>query len=105
MMVAVTFWTLNPNLPPNKIAEAASKLMQKGLFPVKGVKEVLGFYITPGGRGVTITELEDGYDAAEVGFRDYVTWIREVPGLFASYESHPAVTAEKGIKITLETLK
>jgi hypothetical protein len=25
-----------------------------------------------------------------------------VPGLFASYESHPAVTAEKGIKITLE---
>ena len=29
-------------------------------------------------------------------------WTKEVPGLFASYESHMAVTAEKGVKITLE---
>jgi len=71
IMITVTFWTLNPNLPPNKIAEAASKLMEKGLFPVKGVKDVLGFYITPGCRGVTITELKEGFDAGEVGFRNY----------------------------------
>jgi hypothetical protein len=80
MMIAVTFWTLNPSLPPSKIAEAVAKLMQKGLFPVKGVKDVLGFHVTPEGRGVTITELEQGFDAGEVGFRDYVLWTKDVPG-------------------------
>jgi hypothetical protein len=31
----------------------------------------------------------------EVGFRDHELWVKEVPGLFASYESHMAVTAER----------
>jgi hypothetical protein len=97
MMVSVTFWTLNPNVPPSKIAEVAAKLLQKGVWPAKGVK-VLGFYVCPGGRGVTIAE--GGDDAA--AFENFVVWTKELPGMFASYETLSAVTAEKGIEITMK---
>jgi hypothetical protein len=99
-MVYITFWTLNPNVPPSKIAELAAKLMQKGVWPVKGTK-ILGFYVCPGGRGVTITEFE-GADAAAADFENFVVWTKELPEIFASYETTSAVTAEKGISITLK---
>ena len=98
-MIWVTFWTLNPDVGPSKIAEVAAKLMQKGLWPPKEGK-VLGWYVCPGGRGVTIMESED--TTGEQAFRNFVTWTKELPGIFASYETLPAVTAEKAIKITLE---
>jgi len=98
-MIAITFWTLNPNLPPSKIAEVAAKLMEKELWPLKGMK-TLGFYVCPGGRGVTISEIEGPAD--EITFESYVTWAKELPGLFASYETLPAVPAEKGISIVLK---
>jgi len=99
-MIAITFWTLNPNLPPSKIAEVAARLLQKGVWPVKGTK-ILGFYVCPGGRGVTITESESA-TADEAAFENFVVWTKELPGIFASYETVPAVTAEKGISITLK---
>jgi hypothetical protein len=99
-MVSITFWTLNPDLPPSKIAEVAANLMQKGLWPLKGMK-VLGFYVCPGGRGVTISEAE-GADADEVAFESFKVWTKELPGIFASYETMPAVTAEKAIEIVLK---
>jgi hypothetical protein len=98
-MITITFWTLNPNLPPSKIAEVAAKLMEKGLWPIKGTK-LLGFYVCPGGRGVTISEGEGAAD--EAAFESYVVWTKELPGIFASYETLPAVTAEKGISIVLK---
>jgi len=100
-MVSVTFWTLNPNLPPNKIAEVAAKLMEKGVWPVKGQK-VLGFYVCPGARGVTISEGTGSATDDEVAFESFVVWSKELPGIFASYETMPAVTAEKAIEITLK---
>jgi hypothetical protein len=99
-MITITFWTLNPDLPPNKIAEVGAKLLQKGVWPIKGTK-VLGFYVCPGGRGVTISE-GDGATADEAAFESYVVWTKELPGIFTSYETMPAVTAEKGISITLK---
>jgi len=99
-MISITFWTLNPDLPPSKIAEVGAKLMQNGVWPVKGTK-VLGFYVCPGGRGVTISESE-GAKADEDAFENFVVWTKELPGIFASYETVPAVTAEKGIQITLK---
>ena len=102
-MVSITFWTLNPNLSPSKIAEVAAKLMEKGLWPVKGMK-LLGFYVCPGGRGVTISESESATAATaeELAFQSYVAWTKELPGIFSSYETLPAVTAEKAISITLK---
>jgi hypothetical protein len=99
MMISITFWTLNPNISPTKIAEVGAKLMQKGSWPIKGTK-ILGFYVCPGGRGVTISESE-GATADEAAFESYVVWTKEMPEIFASYETMPAVTAEKGISIVL----
>jgi hypothetical protein len=100
MMISITFWTLDPNVAPGKVAELAAKLMQKGVWPAKGTK-ILGFYVCPGGRGVTISE-SDGATADETAFENYVVWTKEMPEIFASYETMPAVTAEKGISITLK---
>jgi hypothetical protein len=68
---------------------------------VKGVK-TLGNYICPGGRGVTINEMEDAAAASESAFEDYVMWMKEMPGFFASFETVPAVPIEKGIGIVLK---
>jgi len=100
-MIFITFWTLNPNLPPSKIAEVAAKLLEKGLFPVKGVK-MLGFYVCPGGRGVTINEMEDAAAASENAFREYAMWMKELPGLITSWDTLPAIAAEKAVSIVLE---
>jgi hypothetical protein len=100
VMIVVSFWTLNPDLPPSKIAEAAARLMQKGLYPAKHSK-TLAWYVCPGGKGVTITEIE-GAPADEVAFENWAMWPKEVPGIFSSFESLPAVTAEKAVEIALK---
>ena len=100
-MILINFWTLNPNLPPSKIAEVAARLMEKEMFPLKGVK-MLGFYICPGGRGITINEMEDAAAASEIAFEDYAMWMKELPGLITNYETMPAVPAEKAISIVLK---
>ena len=100
-MIFINFWTLNPNLPPSKIAEVAAKLMEKGSFPLKGVK-MLGFYICPGGRGITINEMEDAAAASETALEEYVMWMKELPGLITSWETTPASPVEKGISIVLK---
>jgi len=99
-MKFVSFWTLNPTLPPGKIAEVAAKLMQKGLFPGKNSK-ILAWYVCPGGRGVTIFEVESAA-ADEVAFENWVMWPKENPGIFASLDTYPAVTADKAVEITLK---
>jgi len=100
-MIFITFWTLNPNLPPTKMAEVAAALMQKGLYPVKGVKQI-GNYICPGGRGVTINEMEDAAAASKTAFEDYAMWLKEMPGFFSSFETIPALPIEEGISIVLK---
>jgi len=99
-MIFVSFWTLNPNLPPSKIAEVAAKLMQKGLFPAKNSK-IIAWYVCPGGRGVTIFEAE-GAAADEVALENWMMWPREYPGFFSSLETLPAVTAEKAVSMALK---
>jgi hypothetical protein len=98
-MIWVSFWTLNPNLGPEKIAEATAKLFQKGLYPLKGIK-ILGEYVCPGGRGVTISESEEA--SGESAFESWVMWVKEIPGLWTSFETYPALDVEKAVSITLK---
>ena len=99
-MIVVAFWTLNPNLPPSKIAEVGANLMQKGLYPTKNAK-TLAWYACPGGRGVTITEIT-GAAPDEEAYEGFAMWVKECPGIFSSFEMYPAVTAEKAIEIVLK---
>jgi hypothetical protein len=100
IMIIISFWTLNPSLPPSKIGEVAANLMQKGLYPAKHSK-TLAWYVCPGGKGVTITEI-DGAPADEVAFENWLMWPREYPGIFSSFESLPGVTAEKAVSMVLK---
>jgi hypothetical protein len=98
LAISVTFWKLGANVSPEDVAKASVKLMEKGLFPPKDT-EILGFYLCPGGRGVTITESKSA-DSAEA-VRNWITWIQEKKDFFECYEVHPAVSVQDAIKMVL----
>ena len=100
-MIVASFWTLNPGISPSKVAEVYAKLLQKEAYPVKGSK-TLAWYVCPGGKGVTVTEHEDTAAADEGAFENWVVWERELPGIFESFGSLPAITAEKAANIVLK---
>lgn len=98
MAISVTFWKLGPSVSPEDAARVAVKLMEKRLFPPKGV-EILGEYICPGGRGVTITESKSP-ESAEA-FKNWLVWLQEKKDFFECYEAHPAVSIQDAIKMAL----
>ena len=98
MAISVTFWKLGPNVSPEEAAKVAVKLMEKGLFPPKDTK-ILGFYLCPGGRGVTITESKSGESAEAV--RNWLVWVQEKKDLFECYEVHPAVSVQDAVTMAL----
>jgi hypothetical protein len=98
LAISVTFWKLNQNVPPENLAKVAAKIMEKGLFPPEGM-EILGWYICPGGRGVTISESKT-IDPA-VAFKNWLVWVQEMTGFFESYEILPAVSAQEAIQMVL----
>jgi hypothetical protein len=100
VMIVVSFWTLNPGVSPSKVAEVYAKLLEKEVYPAKHTK-TLAWYICPGGKGVTISEIEGAY-AGEDTFEDWMVWARELPGIFGSFETLPALTAEKAAGIVLK---
>ena len=102
MAISITFWKLNPNIGPENIAKVAAKIMEKGLFPPEGM-EILGWYICPGGKGVTITESKT-IDPA-VAFKNWLVWVQEMTGFFESYEVLPAVSAQEAIQMVLAKSK
>jgi hypothetical protein len=98
LAISVAFWKLNQNVPPENLAKVAAKIMEKGLFPPEGM-EILGWYICPGGRGVTISESKT-IDPA-VAFKNWLVWVQEMTGFFESYEILPAVSAQEAIQMVL----
>lgn len=98
MSISVTFWRLNPSVSPEEVAKLTMKLMEKKAYPPEGVK-VLGFYICPGGKGVTITESQTA--TSETAFKSWLTWVQERRDLFECYEVMPAVSVEAAVKMAL----
>jgi len=98
LAISVTFWRLGNNVSPEDAAKVAAKLMEKGEFPPKGT-EILGWYICPGGRGVTITESKSAEPAD--AFKNWLAWVQERKDFFECYEVCPAVSAQDAIKMVL----
>jgi hypothetical protein len=98
LSISVTFWRLNPSVSPEEVAKLTMKLMEKKAYPPEGVK-VLGFYICPGGKGVTITESQTA--TSETAFKSWLTWVQERRDLFECYEVMPAVSVEAAVKMAL----
>lgn len=98
MAISITFWKINQSIGPENVAKVAAKIMEKGLFPPEGM-EILGWYICPGGKGVTITESKT-IDPA-VAFKNWLVWVQEMTGFFEYYEVLPAVSAAEAIQMVL----
>jgi hypothetical protein len=98
LAISVAFWKLSQSIAPENLAKVAAKLMEKGLYPPEGV-EILGWYICPGGKGVTITESKT-IDPA-VAFKSWLVWVQEMTGFFESYEILPAVSAVEAVQMVL----
>ncbi|MBC7107287.1 MAG: DUF3303 family protein [Methanomassiliicoccales archaeon] len=98
----VVFWKINPAISPETIAKVAASLMQSGAYPVKG-SQVLGWYMCPGGKGVSI--LEHKGDEGDVAYRNWLLWAEKLPGIFTEFEIMPAVTALEAVQIVLSKEK
>jgi hypothetical protein len=98
LSISVTFWKLNPNVSPEGVTKLTVRLMEKTAYPPAGVK-ILGFYICPGGKGVTIGDSETA--SSETAFKNWLTWIQERKDLFECYEVMPTVSAEAAVKMAL----
>jgi hypothetical protein len=98
-MLFVAYWELNENLNPKDIAKLGAELVEKGLTPVEGVKQ-LGWYVTSSVPlwGVTINEA----DNAETIFKDMTVWTNAKPGFFKFLKIAPALTAQDAIRILME---
>jgi hypothetical protein len=98
-MLFVVYWELNENLNPKDVGKLATELLEKGLFPVEGVKQ-LGWYGTTSVPtwGVTIEEA----DNAEAIFKDITVWTNAKPGFFKVLKVAPAMTAQDAIRVAME---
>ena len=98
MSISLTFWRLNQNVSAEEVAKITMKLMERKAYPPEGVK-VIGFYICPGGKGVTITESQTA--TSETAFKNWLMWIQERKDLFECYEVMSAVSVETAVKMAL----
>lgn len=91
------FWKLGKNITSSKLGKAAAEIMEKGLFPTKGV-EVKEWLVCPGGKGIVLMEADSEADI----FRSYAIWADAIPGFFDEYEVLPAVEVADAVSISLE---
>jgi hypothetical protein len=94
MMLFLTYWELNENMPESERQQVAQKLTSKGLFPPKGVK-VIRWDGTPDNWGVLILEAEDAAGA----FRALDLWRAAGAGFFKLTKTAPALPVQELIPL------
>jgi uncharacterized protein DUF3303 len=97
-MLFLTYWELNENMAESERLQVAQKLLDKGLFPPKGVN-VLRWDGTPDGWGILLLEA----DSAEDAFRAIDVWRAAGAGFFKSTRTAPALSVQQMIQLTSET--
>lgn len=98
-MLFLSYWELNENFGPKDIVEVGAKLMEKGLWPIEGVK-ILGFYTSADVPiwGITIEEAE----TVEQVVKGAVVWTNAKPGIFKVLRVSPAMTTEDAMRLIME---
>ena len=100
-MLFISYWELNPDFNPTEMAEIASNLISKKLYPTQGVKEI-GFYMSVSDHwGITIEEA----DSEEALMRNTQMWRIAKPGMIKSIKSTPALEVAKGIPVVMKLNK
>ena len=100
-MLFLTYWELNENFDPSKMAELGQELMEKKLFPVEGVK-LIGWYVSAGDMwGITISEA----DTTEQIARGNHMWRIAHPGFYKFIKTTPAMELVKAIPVGIQLAK
>lgn len=96
-MIFVTYWELNPDLDPADIVEMTQTVMNKGLVPFEGVKQI-AWYVTPDYWGITVDEAE----SEEAIISNSVMWRIAKPGIFKSIKISPGMEVAKILPVVMK---
>jgi len=99
-MLFVSHWKVSQTLPLEKRLAAAQKVMEKGLFPPKGVK-VNTWLTTPDDWGILVLEA----DKAEDVVRAIDVWRAATPDFFTEVKTSPAVSIQDVMKLAGELIQ
>ena len=81
MVTVIAYWELNPDFDPSELADVATILIKKGLYPAEGMKEI-AWYVSPDYWGLSISEVED--EAAMI--KEVNMWRIAKPGIFKVFK-------------------
>lgn len=82
----ITYFELNPDFDPSELASLGMELMEKKLYPAKGV-ETMAWYVSTGYWGISISEA----DSVDALMNNVNAWRIAKPGIFKSYKIAPAM--------------
>jgi len=82
----ITYFELNPNFDPSELASLGMELIEKKLYPAKGI-ETLSWYISTDYWGISVSEA----DSVEALMNNVNAWRITKPGIFKSYKIAPAM--------------
>ncbi len=86
----ITYFELNPDFDPSELASVGMELMEKKLYPAKGV-ETLSWYISTGYWGIAVSEA----DSVEALMNNVNAWRIAKPGIFRIFKVAPAMEARE----------
>jgi len=96
-MLYASFWQANyEKYPVHECAVICAKMVEKGVYPPPGV-EIIGQWLSTGGRGVTIFKAKDQVAA----LNEYYVWELEKPGFFKHQETIVIDNLADGVGRTL----
>ena len=96
-MIYISYWELDPKLDPSEIADAAQKLINAKMYPLKNSKQI-AWYVSPDYWGITITET----DSEEDLLSDANMWRMAMPGIFKTIKTSVAQESTKVIPLMLK---
>jgi len=99
VMLFLSYWELNENLSPKDVVKLGAELLEKNLWPIKGVKQ-LGWYATVDVPtwGINLYEAEN----VEQVLKGVAVWTNAKPGIFKVVRVSPAMTTEDAMRIVME---
>ena len=89
-MIFITYWELNPDFYPSDLVEMTQTIMNKGLVPFEGVKQ-LAWYIASEHMGITV----EGAECEEAFLSNSVMWRIVKPDIFKSIKISPRMEVDK----------
>ena len=99
-MLFISYWELNESLDPSELADIAQTLMNKGMVPPEGIKQI-AWYVSPDYWGITISEAESEVALAN----DANMWRIARPGVFKSIKTSVGLDVSQVLPVVMKLAK